>query len=61
MRPMNRLVYLMRNILGTVPSASKDMVATTVRTIFAQPSADTCRAQLHEVVGILTVDPERRA
>ena len=45
--------HLMRNILGTVPSASKDMVAATVRTIFAQPSADGCRAQLHEVVGIL--------
>lgn len=46
-------VHLMRNILGTVPSASKDMVAATVRTIFAQPSADACRAQLHEVVRIL--------
>jgi transposase-like protein len=43
----------MRNILGTVPSASKDMVAATVRTIFAQPSATACRAQLHEVVRIL--------
>ena len=46
-------VHLMRNILGTVPSASKDMVAATVRTIFAQPAAEACRAQLHEVVGIL--------
>ena len=43
----------MRNILGTVPSASKDMVAATVRTIFAQPTAVACRAQLHEVVAIL--------
>jgi len=43
----------MRNILGTVASASKDMVAATVRTIFAQPSAEACRAQLHEVVRIL--------
>ena len=32
-------VHLMRNILGTVASASKDMVAATVRTIFAQPDA----------------------
>jgi len=46
-------VHLMRNILGTVPSASKDMVAATVRTIFAQPTAVACRAQLHDVVGIL--------
>lgn len=46
-------VHLMRNILGTVASASKDMVAATVRTIFAQPTAEACRAQLHEVVGIL--------
>jgi putative transposase len=46
-------VHLMRNILGTVASASKDMVAATVRTIFAQPSAEACRTQLHEVVRIL--------
>jgi transposase-like protein len=46
-------VHLMRNILGTVASASKDMVAATVRTIFAQPSDTACRAQLHEVVRIL--------
>jgi len=43
----------MRNILGTVTAASKDMVAATVRTIFAQPSAEACRVQLHEVVRIL--------
>jgi putative transposase len=46
-------VHLMRNLLGTVPSASKDMVAATVRTIFAQPDAAATRAQLHEVVAIL--------
>ena len=33
-------VHLMRNLLGTVASASKDMVAATVRTIFAQPDAE---------------------
>jgi putative transposase len=43
----------MRNILGTVASASKAMVAATVRTIFAQPIAEATRAQLHEVVRIL--------
>ena len=36
-------VHLMRNLLGTVPAASKDMVAATVRTIFAQPDAATTR------------------
>ncbi len=46
-------VHLMRNLLGTVPAASKEMVAATVRTIFAQPDAEATRAQLHEVVGIL--------
>jgi len=46
-------VHLMRNLLGTVPSASKDMVAATVRTIFAQPDAPATRTQLHEVVRIL--------
>jgi transposase-like protein len=44
-------VHLMRNILGTVASASKDVVAATVRTICAQPTATACQAQLHEVVG----------
>jgi putative transposase len=46
-------VHLMRNLLGAVPSASKDMVAATVRTIFAQPDAAATRIQLHEVVRIL--------
>ena len=46
-------VHLMRNILGTVASASKDMVAATVRTIFAQPDAAATRSQLHDVVGML--------
>ncbi|HEX6659666.1 MAG TPA: IS256 family transposase [Ilumatobacter sp.] len=46
-------VHLMRNLLGTVPAASKDMVAATVRTIFAQPDAATTRSQLHDVAGLL--------
>jgi putative transposase len=46
-------VHCMRNILGTVPSPSKEMVAATVRTIFAQPHAAATRAQLHDVVGLL--------
>jgi putative transposase len=46
-------VHLARNILATVGHAHKDMVAATVRTIYAQPDADATRAQLHEVVGML--------
>jgi putative transposase len=46
-------VHAMRNILGTVPSASKEMVAATVRTIFAQPDADATRQQLRDVVALL--------
>jgi putative transposase len=46
-------VHLQRNLSATVPAAHKDMVAATVRTIFAQPDATATRAQLHEVVGIL--------
>jgi putative transposase len=46
-------VHAMRNILGTVPSASKEMVAATVRTIFAQPDAAATRAQLRDVIGLL--------
>jgi hypothetical protein len=43
----------MRQLLGAVPAASKDMVAATVRTIFAQPDAATTRSQLHDVIGLL--------
>lgn len=46
-------VHLARNILATVGHAHKDMVAATVRTIYAQPDAEATRAQLHEVVGML--------
>jgi transposase-like protein len=46
-------VHLMRNVLGTVTSTPNDMVAATVRTIFAQPATQACQAQLHEVVRIL--------
>ena len=46
-------VHLARNILATVNHAHKDMVAATVRTIYAQPDAESTRAQLHEVVAML--------
>jgi len=46
-------VHTMRNILAAVPAASKEMVAATVRTVFAQSDGTATRAQLREVVGIL--------
>jgi putative transposase len=46
-------VHTMRNILATVPQASKEMVAATVRTIFAQATPAETTAQLRQVVTIL--------
>jgi len=40
----------MRNLLCRVPKASQDLVATIVRSIFAQPDADTVRTQHEHVV-----------
>ena len=42
-------VHLLRNILAHVPRGQAGMVAAFVRTIFAQPDADTARRQLREV------------
>jgi len=42
--------HFMRNLLCRVPKASQDLVATVVRSIFAQPDADTVRAQHEQVV-----------
>ena len=46
-------VHLMRNILAKVPRASAEMVAATVRTIFAQPDASSTRTHLRAVVDAL--------
>ncbi len=46
-------VHLMRNLLASVPRASSEMVAATVRTIFAQPDAASTRAHLRVVVDTL--------
>ena len=43
----------MRNVLTRVPKSAEGLVATTVRTIFQQPSAEAVHAQL------TTHDPER--
>jgi putative transposase len=46
-------VHLMRNLLAKVPRASAEMVAATVRTIFAQPDATSTRSHLRAVVDAL--------
>ena len=42
-------VHFMRNVLAKVPRAASEMVATTIRTIFAQPTGAMVRAQLEQV------------
>jgi transposase-like protein len=44
----------MRNLLTRVPKAAQAMVATLVRTIFAQPDSDQVHAQFNRVVDQLT-------
>ncbi len=42
--------HFMRNVLCRVPRAAQPFVATLVRTIFAQPSAEEVQAQLARVI-----------
>jgi transposase-like protein len=42
--------HFMRNLLCRVPKTSQDLVATVVRSIFAQPDADSVRTQHEHVV-----------
>ncbi|MDP8927511.1 MAG: IS256 family transposase [Actinomycetota bacterium] len=46
-------VHFMRNLLARVPKGSAEMVAATVRTIFAQPDATAVAEQLDKVAGML--------
>ena len=46
--------HYLRNLLTKVPKASEAMVATMVRTIFAQPDPDSVWAQHRRVVDHLT-------
>ncbi len=47
-------VHFMRNVLTAVPKASGPMIASIIRTIFAQPDTEHVFAQFHEVVRMLT-------
>ncbi|HUP87024.1 MAG TPA: IS256 family transposase [Acidimicrobiales bacterium] len=46
-------VHFMRNVLARVPTASAEMVAAAVRTVFAQPDPQHVRRQLAEVADML--------
>ncbi|WP_030778644.1 transposase, partial [Streptomyces sp. NRRL F-2664] len=43
----------LRNVLGVISKDAAQMVAATIRTIFAQPDADAVRAQLDTVADML--------
>jgi transposase-like protein len=47
-------VHFMRNVLANVPKTAGPMVASIIRTIFAQPDPDHVYAQFDEVVRMLT-------
>lgn len=46
-------VHFMRNVLSVVPKGSQDMVASIIRTIFAQPDAEHVSTQFAEVTSML--------
>ncbi|WP_432021127.1 transposase, partial [Streptomyces sp. 1222.5] len=43
----------LRNVFAVIPKDSAEMVAATIRTVFAQPTAATVRAQLDTVADML--------
>lgn len=47
-------VHAMRNLLAAAHHRHRQMIAALVRTVFAQPDADTARTQLRAVVDQLT-------
>lgn len=46
-------VHFIRNVLSTVPKGSQDMVASIIRTAFAQPDAAHVSTQFDEVTRML--------
>jgi transposase-like protein len=46
-------VHFMRNVLAIVPKGNQEMVASIIRTIFAQPDVEHVKAQFDEVTRML--------
>lgn len=46
-------VHFVRNVFAVIPKGAAEMVAATIRTIFAQPTAEAVRAQLDTVADML--------
>jgi transposase-like protein len=46
-------VHFVRNVFSVIPKGSAEMVAATIRTVFAQPTAEAVRAQLDTVADML--------
>jgi transposase-like protein len=46
-------VHFLRNVLSTVPKGSQEMVASIIRTVFAQPDAGHVNTQFDEVTRML--------
>jgi transposase-like protein len=42
-------VHVLRNALALVPKTAQPLVAATIRTVFAQPTAEAARQQWHQV------------
>ncbi len=46
-------VHFVRNVFSTIPKGAAEMVAATIRTLFAQPTAETVRTHLDTVADML--------
>jgi putative transposase len=46
-------VHFLRNVFGVISKEAAEMVAATIRTIFAQPTAEAVRTQLDTVASML--------
>ena len=46
-------VHFLRNTFAVIPKGAAEMVAATIRTVFAQPTADAVRTQLDTVADML--------
>ena len=55
------MVHFLRNALALVPKSAQEMVGATIRTVFAQPDADSTRQQWQRVSETLRPRFERLA